>query len=116
MVDRKLLPVGAAYLAHVRRSLHKLSFEEHDIQEEERDRLRGLNGSNEIVDDLGVGDEEEGEDLKFLDSKEWKASLSLTIIFPSVFLQSVPETRPLCCSRFISSTLSSNPRSDQNRP
>ena len=32
----KLLPVGPAYLAHVRRSIHNHSFEEHDKHEEER--------------------------------------------------------------------------------
>lgn len=76
LVERKLLPVGAAYLAHVRRTVRDLSFEEHDKLEEEHNRLRGLNGSNEIVDDLGVGDEVEGEELKLLDSKEWKVTPS----------------------------------------
>ena len=65
MVERKLLPVGQAYLAHVRRAVHKLTFEEHDKHtEEEQKRLAALNGNGTAVeDDLGVGDEEETEDL-----------------------------------------------------
>ncbi|KAI1790058.1 DnaJ-domain-containing protein [Ganoderma leucocontextum] len=74
LVERKLLPVGEAYLAHVRRAVHNLTFEEHDKHaEEERKRLVALNGSGAVVeDDLGVGDEEETEDLLLLDPKEWK--------------------------------------------
>lgn len=74
MVERKLLPAGEAYLAHVRRAVHKLTFEEHDKHaEEERKRLEALNGTGASVeDDLGVGDEEETEDLLLLDPKEWK--------------------------------------------
>ncbi|TBU36733.1 hypothetical protein BD309DRAFT_995472 [Dichomitus squalens] len=74
LVERKLLPVGEAYLAHVRRAVHKLTFEEHDKHtEEERKRLEALNGAGASVeDDLGVGDEEETEDLLLLDAKEWK--------------------------------------------
>ena len=41
--------------------------------EEERKRLEALNGTGASVeDDLGVGDEEETEDLLLLDPKEWK--------------------------------------------
>ena len=40
MVERKLLPAGEAYLSHVRRAVHNLTFEEHDKHaEEERKRL-----------------------------------------------------------------------------
>lgn len=69
-----MLPVGPAYLAHVRRAVHKLSFEEHDKHtEEERKRLEQLNGNGvNSEDDLGVGDEEEADDLLLLDPKEWK--------------------------------------------
>ena len=71
-VERKLFPVGPAYLAHVRRKVHDLTFEAHDKHEEERNRLAGGSSSDEIIDDLGVGDEEEDEDLLSLDPKEWK--------------------------------------------
>ena len=71
-MERKLFPVGPAYLAHVRRKVHDLTFEAHDKHEEERNRLAGGSSSDEIIDDLGVGDEEEDEDLLSLDPKEWK--------------------------------------------
>lgn len=74
MVERRLLPAGPAYLAHVKRAVHKLSFEEHDKHaEEERKRLEALNSANgNGEDDLGVGDEPETEELLSLDPKEWK--------------------------------------------
>lgn len=72
-VERKLIPVGPAYLAHVRRTVHDLSFEEHDKHlEEEQKRRRDLEQEGYEEDDLGVGDEEETEDLLSLDPKEWK--------------------------------------------
>lgn len=74
-MERKLFPVGPAYLAHVRRKVHDLTFEAHDKYEEERNRLASGSSSDEIVDDLGVGDEEEDEDLLSLDSKEWKVRI-----------------------------------------
>ncbi|KAG9313729.1 hypothetical protein JVU11DRAFT_6082 [Chiua virens] len=74
IVQRKLIPAGSAYLAHVRRTLHNLSFDAHD-KLIEQDRLRtealyldGLNGE----DDLGVGDEAESPEMLLLDPKEWK--------------------------------------------
>ncbi|KZT01331.1 DnaJ-domain-containing protein [Laetiporus sulphureus 93-53] len=74
LVERKLLPVGPAYLAHVKRAVHKLTFEEHDKHaEDERKRLEVLHGAGiNGEDDLGVGDEEETEELLSLDPKEWK--------------------------------------------
>lgn len=74
LVERRLLPAGPAYLAHVKRAVHQLTFEEHDKHaDEERKRLEALNGTNgNADDDLGVGDEEEPEDLLSLDPKEWK--------------------------------------------
>ncbi|KAH9915180.1 DnaJ-domain-containing protein [Epithele typhae] len=74
LVERKLLPAGQAYLAHVRRAVHNLTFEEHDKHtEEEQKRLAALNGNGAAVeDDLGVGDEEEAMELSLLDPKEWK--------------------------------------------
>ncbi|KAI9513502.1 DnaJ-domain-containing protein [Russula earlei] len=72
-VERKLIPVGPAYLAHVRRVVHDLSFEEHDKHvEEEEKRRRNLEREADDEDDLGVGDEEETEDVLSLDPKEWK--------------------------------------------
>jgi DnaJ family protein C protein 2 len=72
-IERKLIPVGPAYLAHVRRVVHDLSFEEHDKHvEEEQKRRRNLEQGADEEDDLGVGDEEEDEDLLSLDPKEWK--------------------------------------------
>ncbi|KAG6336394.1 hypothetical protein ID866_2688 [Astraeus odoratus] len=74
VVQRKLLPAGAAYLAHVKRTINNLSFEEYDTQVEEEQKRQdalnaeGLNGE----DDLGVGDEEESPELLLLDPKEWK--------------------------------------------
>ncbi|KAH9927541.1 DnaJ domain-containing protein [Amylocystis lapponica] len=74
LVERKLLPVGPAYLAHVRRAIHNLTFEEHDKHaEDERKRLEAINGNGlNGDDDMGVGEEEETEDLLTLDPKEWK--------------------------------------------
>ena len=40
--------------------------------EEERKRLEDINGNGNGEDDLGVGDEEETEELLSLDPKEWK--------------------------------------------
>jgi len=71
-VERKLFPVGPAYLAHVRRKVRDLTFEAHDRHEEEQNRLAGGSSPDEIIDDLGVGDEEEDEDLLSQDPKEWK--------------------------------------------
>lgn len=75
-VERRLLPAGPAYLAHVKRAVHKLTFEEHDKHaEEERKRHEALHGNGTNGDDdLGVGEEEEPEDLLSLDPKEWKVS------------------------------------------
>ncbi|TDL20653.1 DnaJ-domain-containing protein [Rickenella mellea] len=71
--QRVLLPVGPAYLAHVRRAVNNRTFEDDDLAEEERRAAEagsasGLDGE----DDLGVGDEEETEELLALDPKEWK--------------------------------------------
>ncbi|THH29716.1 hypothetical protein EUX98_g4474 [Antrodiella citrinella] len=72
LVERKLIPAGPAYLAHVRRAVHKLTFEEHDKHEESK-RLANSNGDGANGDhDYGIGDEEEPEELLSLDPKEWK--------------------------------------------
>jgi hypothetical protein len=80
--------------------VHDLSFEEHDKHvEEEQKRQRNLEQEAGEEDDLGVGDEEENEELLSLDPKEWKVrrkiSLSnVVVLCPScIFL----ETRQLCC-------------------
>ncbi|KAF4613305.1 hypothetical protein D9613_011205 [Agrocybe pediades] len=72
---RTLLPVGPAYLNHLRLSLHHShSFSSLDKHlEAERERLAALHGDDGAgEDDLGVGDEEETPELLALDPKEWK--------------------------------------------
>lgn len=107
--ERRLLPAGAAYLAHVRRAVHNLSFEEHDKHaEEEQKRFEALNGNGlNGEDDLGVGDEEETEDILSLDPKEWKVGP-----FPEFSTISCPhvhsETRSLRRPRSVTPSLSSN--------
>jgi DnaJ homolog subfamily C member 2 len=60
-------------LAHVHRAIHNLSFSEHDTElEEERQKQMVNGGVGDEEDDLGVGDEEETEELLNLDPKEWK--------------------------------------------
>jgi len=92
--------VGPAYLAHVRRIVHDLSFEEHDRHvEEEQRRRRNLEQEGDDEDDLGVGDEEETEDLLSLDPKEWKVCHRIFIL-TSYGAMSRPvflETRSLRC-------------------
>lgn len=59
--------------------MHDLSFEEHDKHvEEEQKRRRNLEQEAD-EDDLGVGDEEETEDLLFLDPKEWKVRRKISL-------------------------------------
>jgi len=92
-----LLPAGSAYLAHVRRQVHNLSFEEIDKHaEEERQRLEALNGNGgNGEDDLGVGDEQESEELLTQDPKEWK--VRRLFIYQDSMSESEIETRPLRC-------------------
>jgi DnaJ homolog subfamily C member 2 len=60
--------------------VHDLSFEEHDKHvEEEQKRRRNLEQEAD-EDDLGVGDEEETEDILLLDPKEWKVSRKLSFL------------------------------------
>jgi DnaJ family protein C protein 2 len=60
--------------------VHDLSFEEHDKHvEEEQKRRRNLEQDAD-EDDLGVGDEEETEDILLLDPKEWKVSHKLSFL------------------------------------
>ncbi|EIW79835.1 DnaJ-domain-containing protein [Coniophora puteana RWD-64-598 SS2] len=72
--ERKLIPAGRAYLHHVQRTVHDLSFDAHDAHvEEERKRHAELNGDGlNGEDDLGVGEEEEPFELLQQDPKEWK--------------------------------------------
>lgn len=72
---RTLLPAGPAYLTHLRLTTHHAhsftSLDKHLEEEKARlDEQRGLGAIGE--DDLGVGDEEETEELLGLDPKEWK--------------------------------------------
>jgi len=71
--QRRLIPAGPAYIAHVHRAVHSLSFDEHDkhIAEEQARKADAL-GANGGEDDLGVGDEPEPPELLLLDPKEWK--------------------------------------------
>ena len=62
--------------------MHDLSFEEHDKHvEEEQKRRRNLEQEADEDDDLGVGDEEETEDILLLDPKEWKVSCKLSFYY-----------------------------------
>jgi DnaJ family protein C protein 2 len=54
--------------------VHDLSFEEHDKHVEEVEKRRRNLEQEADEDDLGVGDEEETEDVLSLDPKEWKVS------------------------------------------
>ena len=75
-IKRRLLPTGAAYQAHVRRTVHKRTFDEDEIAQADEARRKAqsyANGDDKNGgDDLGVGDEEETVDLLLLDPKEWK--------------------------------------------
>jgi hypothetical protein len=125
-IRRKLLPVGRAYLAHVRREIDKLTFEEYDEhEEEERKRQEMLNGDAlNPEDDLGVGDEEETLDLLSLDPKEWKVCVFLKEVFPCypfLIIEShrrsqKSETRSLRCPGFIPPALPSHASTNQNCP
>ncbi|KAG8852479.1 hypothetical protein FRB96_008667 [Tulasnella sp. 330] len=69
-----LIPAGAGYLAHARRTLNQHSFDDEDrIRNEaaarELENLKALDGGE---DDLGVGDEAEHPDLLTSDPKRWK--------------------------------------------
>jgi hypothetical protein len=68
-------------LAHVRRVVHDLSFEEHDKHvEEEQKRRRNLEQEGGEEDDLGVGDEEETDEILSLDPKEWKVRRKIFLL------------------------------------
>ncbi|EKM78545.1 hypothetical protein AGABI1DRAFT_121584 [Agaricus bisporus var. burnettii JB137-S8] len=72
---RTLLPIGPAYLNHLKLSLkHANDFEALDSHlKDELDKKRALeaDGANG-EDDLGVGDEPEADEVLDLDPKEWK--------------------------------------------
>ncbi|KAE9392321.1 DnaJ-domain-containing protein [Gymnopus androsaceus JB14] len=72
---RRLLPVGPAFVSHLRLTLqHGHSFDVHDAHaEKERQKLEEQqNSAANGDDDLGVGDEPESAELLALDPKEWK--------------------------------------------
>jgi DnaJ homolog subfamily C member 2 len=60
--------------------VHDLSFEEHDKHVEEEEKRRRNLEQEADEDDLGVGDEEETEDILLLDPKEWKVSRKLSFV------------------------------------
>ncbi|KAJ3891410.1 DnaJ domain-containing protein [Lentinula edodes] len=75
VANARLLPVGPAYISHLRLTIHHdHSFEAHDAHlEKERQKLEEIqNSAANGDDDLGVGDEPESEELLALDPKEWK--------------------------------------------
>jgi hypothetical protein len=72
---RTLLPVGPAHLNHLRLALHHAhdfaSFDAHyNAEHDAKEKLLAAEGG--IEDDLGVGEEEESDELLALDPKEWK--------------------------------------------
>ena len=106
-VERELFAVGPACFAHVRGKVHDLIFEAHGKHEEERNQLVGGSSSDEIIDDLGVGDEEKDEDLLSLDPKEWKGRPSEPFNGTARFFShprfETTETRPLRRPRTLTS-------------
>ncbi|KAF9513586.1 hypothetical protein BS47DRAFT_1344064 [Hydnum rufescens UP504] len=85
---RTLLPVGSAYLAHARRTIHKRTLQEDfdELREQQRqlDENRA-NGAFNEEDDLGVGDEEETPELLGRDAKEWKGQDHYAVLGLSKF-------------------------------
>ncbi|RDB28231.1 Zuotin, partial [Hypsizygus marmoreus] len=72
---RTLLPVGPAHLNYLRLALHhKHDFESFDayLEAERVAKEKLLGAENGAEDDLGVGEEEEADELLSLDPKEWK--------------------------------------------
>ncbi|KDQ12497.1 hypothetical protein BOTBODRAFT_34461 [Botryobasidium botryosum FD-172 SS1] len=73
--SRKLFPIGEAYLRHARRTLNQWTFDQEEAyygDEQRRLEAEGSGNGLDPTDDLGVGDEPEGPELKLLDPKEWK--------------------------------------------
>ncbi|TRM64899.1 DnaJ domain-containing protein [Schizophyllum amplum] len=73
--QRRLVPAGPAFINYARLKLHhNFDLDTHDqhlaTQQEKLDALNAANENGE--DDLGVGDEEENQELLSLDPKEWK--------------------------------------------
>jgi hypothetical protein len=119
LVERRLLPAGPAYLDHVRRAIKNLTFEEHDrLAEEERKRHKALlEAGTPGEDDLGVGEEEESEELLSLDPKEWKVR---GLCYESQVIESMDsnstETRSLRRARLVKTPLQGNRRANKNCP
>ena len=102
----------------MKRAVHNLTFEQHDKHaEEELKRLQALNAhAANGEDDLGVGDEEETEELLSLDPKEWKVCVRNICYRESCALIATgTETRPLRCAWPFASQIQSNRRADQDR-
>lgn len=68
---RPLLPVSQSYLTYVHlHTTHNLDFAAHDAHH--ASIQASLPSGDVVEDDLGVGDEEETDELLNLDPKEWK--------------------------------------------
>ena len=105
---RTLLPVGPAYLNHLRVSLHHAySFSSLDKHlAAERERLAALHGDDQAgEDDLGVGDEEETQELLKSDPKEWKVLFKFHIHLALSLTLQFLETRSIRCTWSLSPSL-----------
>ena len=105
---RTLLPVGPAYLTHLRVSLHHAhSFSSLDKHlAAERERLAALHGDDTAgEDDLGVGDEEETQELLKSDPKEWKVLVCFHVYLALSLTLQFLETRSIRCPWSLSPSL-----------
>jgi hypothetical protein len=98
-------------LNHLRVSLHHAySFSSLDKHlAAERERLAALHGDDGAgEDDLGVGDEEETQELLKLDPKEWKVLFFFLNFYVYLALSTTlqfSETRSICCPWSLSPSL-----------
>ncbi|SNX82226.1 probable ZUO1 - zuotin [Melanopsichium pennsylvanicum] len=69
---RTLQPVGPAFLAHKRRHLNQFSFAEDDKIIQDSLAAAAAAAATNGDDDLGVGEEDESDELLARDPKEWK--------------------------------------------
>lgn len=65
-------------------------------------------------DDLGVGDEEETDDLLSLDPKEWKVCLVFLAVLVLISVFRPLETRLLCCPWSFAPSMESHSGADQD--
>ncbi|CAD6902993.1 unnamed protein product [Tilletia controversa] len=74
LTDAELIPVGAAFFSHTRRTLNKHDFAADDAAE--RERLGAERAAADALlesEDLGIPEEDEPADLLASDPKEWKS-------------------------------------------